>query len=41
MFFLLWSVKPDIEVKETVEDFVNSKDVEVFEAVKYLQIKLK
>lgn len=34
-------VKPDIEIKETVEDIVNNRDVEVLEAVKYLQTKLK
>jgi C-terminal processing protease CtpA/Prc len=30
-------VKPDIEIKETVEDIVNNRDIGVLEAVKYLQ----
>jgi C-terminal processing protease CtpA/Prc len=31
-----YGVKPDIEVKETVEDFINSRDAALQEAVKYL-----
>jgi C-terminal processing protease CtpA/Prc len=34
-------VKPDIEIKETVEDVVNNRDVGVLEAVNYLKTKLK
>ena len=33
-------VKPDIEVKETVEDFINNRDAGMLEAVKYLNSEM-
>jgi C-terminal processing protease CtpA/Prc len=32
-------IKPDIEIKETVEDFINYRDMGMLEAVKYLKLK--
>jgi C-terminal processing protease CtpA/Prc len=36
-----YGVKPDIEVSETVDDFINSRDAALLEAMKYLKTKIK